>query len=392
MNATLLSSATPAEHADDAQNAHDTGAALAARLAYAAERLGVFDVRCTCVPEGHVLPLCVSPLDPALASSTDAFIAWYRTRLDAIDALLDEFGAILWRGFKVPDTASFARLGELYPPHAHGYTAGAAPRNQVAGAVYESTRMPPPFKIGLHQEKAYMAAYPRVLAFYCRVPAEAGGETPLSDMRAVTRSIPQAVRAQFDARGVMYRRNFAAPDSRAPAATSATPATTPTAAGAHATPFAEYHRPWHEAFATRERVDVEALCVERALGFEWLADGSVTVSHTGAALHTHPRTAERVWFNQASAQHPNARSMGELSFRYLQRLYGERLAYPYEIRFGDGLPMSASDLTAVYDAIDTHERAFRWQAGDVLVVDNMLVAHGRNPYKGPRDVQVMMFD
>jgi alpha-ketoglutarate-dependent taurine dioxygenase len=375
-------------HADHASHANDE---LEARLAYAAARLGVSDVRCAWVPEGPALPLCVSPLDPTLASSTDAFITWYRTRLDAVDALLDEFGAILWRGFKVPDTASFARLGELYPLHAHGYAAGAAPRNAVAGAVYESTRMPPPFKIGLHQEKAYMAAYPRLLAFYCRRPADAGGETPLSDMRAVTRSIPEAVRAQFDALGVMYRRNFAAPDSRAPSAASAAVASA-THAAAHASPFAEYHRPWHEAFDTRERIKVEALCVERALGFEWLADGSVTVSHTGAALHTHPRTGERVWFNQASAQHPNARSMGELSFRYLQRMYDGRLAYPYEIRFGDGADMHLSDLAAVYDAIDTHERAFRWQAGDLLVVDNMLVAHGRNPYKGQRDVQVMMFD
>ena len=30
--------------------------------------------------------------------------------------------------------------------------------------------------------------------------------------------------------------------------------------------------------------------------------------------------------------------------------------------------------------------------GDVLVVDNMLVAHGRNPYRGARDTHVMLFD
>ncbi|MGE8580029.1 MAG: TauD/TfdA family dioxygenase, partial [Burkholderia contaminans] len=131
---------------------------------------------------------------------------------------------------------------------------------------------------------------------------------------------------------------------------------------------------------------------ERGVGCRWLDDGSVTVSHVGSALRAHPRTGETVWFNQASAQHPNPRSMGELSYRYLQRMYGGRAAFPYEIRYGDGSPMPFDDLVAIYDALDDEELAFPWQAGDVLVVDNMLVAHGRNPYRGARDTQVMLFD
>jgi alpha-ketoglutarate-dependent taurine dioxygenase len=350
------------------------------RLAIASLRLGSRDVRCTRVDEGHALPLCVTPLNGALRTDPAAFVAWYRARLDLIDELLDTFGAILWRGFAVPDTAAFGRLGALYPPHAHGYTAGAAPRKAVADQVYESTRMPAPFKIGLHQEKAYMASFPRLLAFYCRQPAAAGGETPLCDMRAVTARLAPAVRARFAEHGVMYRRNFVA------ASASGLLRNGPNA------PFAEYHRPWHEAFETTRRDEVEALCRQRALQYEWLADGSLTVSHTGPALLVHPRTGEAVWFNQASAQHPNARSMGKLSFRYLERVYRDRAAFPYEVRYGNGAPVAPAHLEPVYDAVDAEERAFGWQAGDLLVLDNMLVAHGRNPFKGERDTQVMLFD
>jgi alpha-ketoglutarate-dependent taurine dioxygenase len=37
-----------------------------------------------------------------------------------------------------------------------------------------------------------------------------------------------------------------------------------------------------------------------------------------------------------------------------------------------------------------HAAAFRWQAQDILMVDNMLIAHARNPYIGPRKIVVAM--
>ncbi|WP_369055347.1 TauD/TfdA family dioxygenase [Burkholderia gladioli] len=356
----------------------------------AAARLGADTVRCAPAVAGRSVPLLIEPVDPALAElydstgssgATDAFVAWFRERRADIDTLLAEYGALLLRGFALPDTAAFGRLGALFAPYANGYTAGAAPRRQVAGDVYESTRMPPPFKIGLHQEMAYMPSFPRLLAFYCRKPADSGGETPICDMRRLTARLPAGLRERFAARGVMYLRNFAAPGDRAERL-----AANPNL------PFAEYHRPWDEAFGTAEREQAQALCEARGLGWRWLGDGSLTVSHVGPALRRHPRTGETVWFNQASAQHPNPRSMGDFSFRHLQRRYAGRAAFPYEIRYGDGAPMPAADLDAVYDAFDAEEVAFVWRTGDLMIVDNMLVAHGRNPFRGTRDTQVMLLD
>jgi alpha-ketoglutarate-dependent taurine dioxygenase len=34
----------------------------------------------------------------------------------------------------------------------------------------------------------------------------------------------------------------------------------------------------------------------------------------------------------------------------------------------------------------------RWQAGDLMVVDNVRTAHGREPFEGPREVVVAMAD
>ncbi|HEV3105351.1 MAG TPA: TauD/TfdA family dioxygenase [Trinickia sp.] len=346
--------------------------------ALAVARLGDGTVRCRFVSPHKTLPLVVTPRLGSLAADRHAAYAWIAERRDALDTLIVEYGGVLLRGFALPDTASFKRITELYRAHAQGYIGGAAPRKAIDGGVYESTRMPAPFKIGLHQEKAYMADYPRMLAFYCNRPSESGGETPLADMRAVTRRLRGSTLERFREKGLMYRRNFAGPDHLLP-----DPAKTP---------FGEYHRPWRDAFMTDDRTRVEALCLETRLAFEWIEDGSVTVSHVGPATVRHPRTGEEVWFNQASAQHVNARSMGALSYRYLRSVYKTRAALPYEIRYGDGTPMPAEDLDPVYDALAAEETAFAWERGDMLLIDNILTAHGRNSFKGARDIQVALFD
>ena len=106
---------------------------LAFLAAHAAVRLGADDVHCAPVAPGATLPLCVTPRSAELATSPEMFVAWYRSRLDTIDTLLDACGALLWRGFAVPDTAAFGRLGALYPAHANGYTAGATQADRRPG-------------------------------------------------------------------------------------------------------------------------------------------------------------------------------------------------------------------------------------------------------------------
>ena len=59
---------------------------------------------------------------------------------------------------------------------------------------------------------------------------------------------------------------------------------------------------------------------------------------------------------------------------------------PRNAYFGDGSPISDVDLAEIRGAIDAATVAFPWQARDVLLLDNMLVAHGRNPYRGERKI------
>ena len=63
---------------------------------------------------------------------------------------------------------------------------------------------------------------------------------------------------------------------------------------------------------------------------------------------------------------------------------------PTNTYFGDGGPIPddvVAHLRAGYRAASTR---FDYERDDILVVDNMLAAHGREPFTGPRKVAVAM--
>ncbi|MEN3811872.1 TauD/TfdA family dioxygenase [Chromobacterium piscinae] len=323
------------------------------------------------------MPLLITPRDDALRDSPAAVADWYRDSLPALEQALLEYGSLLLRGFALRDTADFQAIAGLHPEHAFGYIGGATPRRNIDGKVYESTRIPPSLKIGLHQEKAYMAHYPRKLAFFCKQPSDSGGETVICDMRAVTRRLPPELVERFRARGIQYLRNFRRPSADGEPRNST---------------LREYHRPWDDVFQSDDPARVEQLCRDTNLDYRWLDDGSLTVSHVGGATARHPATGEEIWFNQLSTQHNNARSMGAAGYEYIRLLYRDRPARPYEVRMGDGEAIAPEDIAPIYDALDAEEIAFPWLRGDLLLLDNIAVAHGRNPFQGPREIQVALFD
>ena len=322
------------------------------------------------------LPLILRPT-PAGPGDFAAVEQWYADARTQLESLATEYGAVLLRGFAIPGSHSFGSLANCHREHQYRYWGGASPRARLSENVYESTRIDKRFKLALHQEKSYMLVYPKLIAFYCEQPSEQGGETLLCDMRQVTRRLSADTKARFSRKGVRYRRNFRDRD-RPDAAIEA---------GA----LREYHRVWQEAFDSDTRVDAEAHCAQAGLEFEWLRDGSLTVSNTCPGLISHPSTGEEIWFNQSTAQHANARSMGPL-YRLLERFYAGRPAFPYDVQFGDGGAIEPADLAPVYDALDACETAVAWEKGDYLLIDNIHTAHGRNPYAGARAVRVALME
>jgi hypothetical protein len=64
--------------------------------------------------------------------------------------------------------------------------------------------------------------------------------------------------------------------------------------------------------------------------------------------------------------------------------------FPHHACFADGSPFDEADLQVIRAAMAAETRLFDWQIGDVLVCDNLLVMHGRQPYSGPRRILTAM--
>jgi hypothetical protein len=66
----------------------------------------------------------------------------------------------------------------------------------------------------------------------------------------------------------------------------------------------------------------------------------------------------------------------------------ERL--PRNVLYGDGEPIDDATMQRIGEAYEACAVRFDWLQGDVVMLDNMLAAHARDPYSGPRKIVVAM--
>lgn len=274
-----------------------------------------------------------------------------------IAAAITTRGAVLLRGFDVPSIEDFRRFAASFGHSLLSYEFGSTPRTDIGSGVYTSTEYPAHQSIPLHNEQSYSREWPMKIWFHCVTPAALGGETPIADSRAIYRHMPKSIR-ELLAPGILYVRNYG-----------------------------DFDLPWQKVFNTQVRAEVEAYCRRSEIHCEWKADGCLRTVQKCQSVEVHPLTGDTVWFNQAHLFHKSNLQADVLET--LEELLGvDNL--PRNTYFADGTPMPDSLLDEVRGLLDAETISFPWQTGDVLMLDNMLVAHARQPYRGPRQVIVAM--
>jgi alpha-ketoglutarate-dependent taurine dioxygenase len=299
---------------------------------------------------GRALPLVVRPQVPGLDLA-----AWIANHRDSVRERLVEHGGMLFRGFGLTGAAELEACVKALSGELLDYVYRSTPRTRVAGKIFTSTTYPPSLPIPMHNEMSYSRNWPLKLWFLSVIPARSGGRTPIADSRRVYERIPAAVRAEFIARGVMYVRNYGE----------------------------GVDLPWQEVFQTDDKNEIERFCRSAGIEFEWRTGDALTTRQVCQAAATHPQTGETVWFNQAHLFHvssldPTARRV------LLDRFTEDEL--PRHAYYGDGGAIDPGSLDEIRAAYEAEMVRFTWEQGDVLLLDNMLTAHGREAFDGPRQV------
>lgn len=297
---------------------------------------------------------------------------WFSANRARLDELLLDHGVLVFRGFPVADADQFNEVVNQFPPFKLGYVGGIGPRAKIAGRVMEATQLDNSLNIWQHSEMAYNHKFPAILAFFCRKPAEVAGETTIADTREFTRRLPEALRTKLETEGYRSVMNFA------PCGAS----------GGVAVTDIPDHRGWDEAYSTTDRAEVEAFCAERLQQPIWHDDGSLTIISEMDVFTKHPVTGATLYRSQihsGSVIADPTRAEKLRALRATQKI-------PSGNMLGNGVPLSDEERDMINGIFQDLTVAWRWEAGDMMFVDNLLATHGRRPYVGTRDVQVALLD
>jgi len=202
-----------------------------------------------------------------------------------------------------------------------------------------------------------------LLLFFCQQePGEdCGGETPLVKSSDILSRLDSKVLQDFVKKKVRYVR-YAPP--RGPGA----------------------YLPWQDVFMTEHSKEAEHFLDQKGFSYKWEPSGALYYWQVLPAFQEHPKTGETVWFNQIQSHHAS-------HLQEAPRFKGSDLPshhYSYQTYYGDGSEIEPAVLQHIRAVTWSCAVGFRWQNGDVLVVDNLAAQHARMSFTGQRRILAVL--
>lgn len=309
-----------------------------------------------------------APLDVELRPDRPALVhidtpadapSWATQYREALRAQVTEHGALLVRGLGLRDMdqvgAVFSRLTGSLMTERESF----APRQEFGPGLYSSTTWPANQPMCMHHELSYTLETPGLMLFACLTAPDQGGATAVADAAQILQALPAEPRERFAREGWLLTRSY----------------------------NDEIGASLEESFGTGDRAEIERYCRAGAIDFTWQPDGSLRTTQRRPAVVRHPLTGKDCWFNQIAFL--NEWTLDPEVREYLVDAYGDD-GMPFNTRFGDGSPIGEDIVQLLNATYEEHTRREPWQAGDLLLIDNIRTAHSREPFTGERQVLVGM--
>ena len=308
---------------------------------------------------GSVFPLVFCCESPGV--TIDDSGRWVASMRDELLRLATSHGALIFRGFPVRTAEDFDAFISALSISNFPYrkSLSNAVRTNRTERVFTANESPPTVDILFHHEMAQTPLYPQWIMFFCEKAADEGGATQLcrSDWlyERLAADCPGFIR-DCEQKGLKYSNVM-------PAENDAT---------------SGMGRSWLSTLGVDDKATAEQRLAELNYSHEWLDDGSLRATTPALPGVREISTGRKTFFNQLIAAFAGWKD--------------DRNDPADAIRHGDG---SKLDADAVQKAIDiSEELSFEahWQNGDVALLDNTVVMHGRRPFVGARKVLASLAD
>jgi alpha-ketoglutarate-dependent taurine dioxygenase len=288
-------------------------------------------------------------------------LSWVAEHREAVRAFVTEHGSVLVRGLRLRDAAEVAAIFRRLANGLMTEREAFAPRRTYSEGVYSSSTWPANQPMCMHHELSYRLEFPGLMLFACLSAPTDGGATGVADAPTVLKALPAELVERFEREGWMLTRNY----------------------------NDEIGASYAEAFGTEDRGAVERYCRANAIEFEWQPDGGLRTKQRRSAIVRHLVTGQRCWFNQIAFL--NEWTLDPEVREYLVDVYGAE-GLPFNTRFGNGDPISEDIVQLLNQVYEAHTAREPWQAGDLMLVDNVRSGHSREAFEGPREVLVGLAD
>lgn len=257
---------------------------------------------------------------------------------EEIISLFKTYGFLLFRGFET-HVDTFTRFTKLLSNNFRNYSGGVFSRRVINGD--ETLLSVNDFKdeIKLHGEMYYQRDIPLMLWFFCAHPASQDGETTLCDGRQLFNEFSSSLKELFRNKKLKYVAHLNKED-------------------------------WQKRYKTDDIRVVEQACKSNDVQFQMNADESIDLQYICSAIHP-SRCGEYTVF--------------------INSLLPTKHLAPNKISFDDNSEISddiVSEITEIAERLTTD---ITWQKGDILMVDNTRIMHGRRAFSdNQRDIYIRL--
>lgn len=310
-------------------------------------------------PQAATFPLLIQPDTEGIG-----LVEWIQANRSGFEEDLVNYGGILLRGFGIRTAEDFNLFMKCFNTDPLPYMFRSSPRQELDSKIrniYLSTSYPNDRTINMHNESSYSRVWGKKIAFCCLQPAEEGGETPIADSRKVLKDIKPALVEKFRHKGVKYRRNL----------------------------LPDLGMPWQEVFQTTDKAVAEGICRKYDIKHTFKDKDHMVIEWVKPAVYRHPVSGVETWFNHIFFFNKFSR-YEELGLAHDDDLPDEYLTS--NTLFGDGSEISYEEYLDIRKAYHKNRVVNSYRQGDIIFLDNMLAAHGRNPYKGDRVIATAIIE